>query len=68
MTKPKQTFSQYHAALKAEHVYAGPRQRLPGEALPNTFSYRAQPVYVPENLAPARATADHHLQFKSRGL
>jgi len=68
MTKPKQTLSEYHAMLQAAREYTGPRQRLPGEALPNTISYRAQPVYVPENLAPARANADHHMMFKSRGV
>ena len=42
--------------------------KLPGMALPNTISFKAQPVYQPDRNDPVRTGADDHLQYKSRGF
>lgn len=45
-----------------------PRQRDPNEALPNTISIHALPVYVPPRNAAVRPGADDHLAVRSRGV
>ena len=64
---PLSTLSQSQRRTLGIGVFTGPRQREPGEALPNTLSYKDQPVYVPPRHFNPRPSGDDHLRIKSRG-
>ena len=44
-----------------------PRERLQNEALPPSINVFAAPPYEPPMHVPARAGADNHFQYKSKG-
>ena len=73
-TNPKATLESLPSKLgdknPAKYVRGGytPRQRDEHEAMPPSINVWKQPVYVPENTAPARRGADNFLSIKSKGV
>jgi hypothetical protein len=55
------------APIKHKASSCKPRPRAPNEALPNTISIHALPVYVPTSDGPVRPGANDHKAILSRG-
>lgn len=64
---PLSTLSQAQRRSLGIGAFTGPRQRAPGEALPNTLSYKERAVYVPPVNLNLRPGSDDHRRILSRG-